>query len=136
MSPSQTNDPATINALMPTDEQLKTFTELPDDHPIVMVNLLKFKPDGGAREYMKYARGIEPILKKIGARLLFAGRAEFCMIGNGDWDQIALIEYPRKRTLIEMTEMPEYKAIHVHREEGLEGQVNYCVRQVAPAPGS
>ncbi len=130
MTQSQTNHPETINALMPTDEQLKTFLELPDDGPIVMVNLLKFKPDGGAMEYMKYAKGIEPILKNIGAKVLFAGRAEFCMIGHGDWDQIALVEYPRKKSLLDMSRSPEYQAIHGHREAGLEGQVNYCVRQV------
>lgn len=130
MSPTQTNNPATINALMPTAEQQKAFAELPDDHAIVMVNLLKFKPDGGASEYMKYAKGIEPILKKIGARVLFAGRAEFCLIGAGDWDQIALVEYPNKKALLNMSRSPEYQAIHVHREAGLEGQVNYCVRQV------
>jgi uncharacterized protein (DUF1330 family) len=124
------NNPSTINALMPTPEQIRTFTELPDDHPIVMVNLLKFKPDGGAAEYAKYAKGIEPILKKIGARLLFAGRSEFCLIGAGDWDQVALVEYPNKKALMDMSASPEYQAIHGHREEGLQGQVNYCVRQV------
>lgn len=129
MSPT-TNDPRSINALMPTQEQDRAFAALPDDHPIVMVNLLKFKANGGATEYMKYAKGIEPILKKIGARLLFAGRGEYCWIGAGEWDQVALVQYPSKKALLDMTRMPEYEAIHVHREAGLEGQVNYCVRQV------
>lgn len=129
MTPTQ---PSTmINALTPTEEQNRAFAALPDDHPIVMVNLLKFKPDGGAAEYMKYAKGIEPILKKIGARLLFAGRAEFCWIGAADWDHVALVQYPSKKALLEMTKMPDYQAIHAHREAGLQGQVNYCVRQVA-----
>jgi len=30
-----------------------------------MVNLLKFKPNGGQAEYAKYAAGIQPILDKI-----------------------------------------------------------------------
>jgi uncharacterized protein (DUF1330 family) len=119
-----------INALMPTPRQLEDFSMLHDDGPIVMVNLLKFKADGGAAEYMKYARGIEPILRKIGARLLFAGRGEFCLIGAAEWDQVALVQYPNKKALLDMTRLPEYEAIHVHREAGLEGQVNYCVRQV------
>lgn len=130
MTSTSVSAPSRINALLPTPEQDKAFAALPDDGPIVMVNLLKFKPGGGAAEYMKYAKGIEPILKKIGARLLFAGRAEFCWIGSGDWDHVALVEYPRKKVLLDMTRMPEYEAIHVHREAGLEGQINYCVRQV------
>lgn len=130
MSETKTNRPDTINALLPDAAQMQKFLALPDDGPIVMVNLLKFKPNGGEAEYAKYSAGVMPILKKIGARVLFAGRAEFCLIGYGDWDQVALVEYPRKKSLIDMSRSEEYQAIHHHREAGLEGQVNYCIRQV------
>ncbi len=118
-----------VNALLPTPGQMQDFVALPDDHPIVMVNLLKFKPNGAA-EYAKYAAGIQPILDKIGAKVLFAGKAEFCLIGHADWDMVALVQYPHKRTLFQMSMSPEYRAIHHHREAGLEGQINYCVAQV------
>jgi uncharacterized protein (DUF1330 family) len=118
-----------INALMPTEAQIQGYMAIDHDGPIVMVNLLKFKPDGGAEAYAKYAAGVEPILKKLGARVTFSGRAEFCLIGNADWDAVALVEYPNKQALIQMSMSPEYQAIHHHREEGLEGQVNYAVIQ-------
>lgn len=117
-----------INALTPTSEQLKAFAQLPDEGPVVMLNLLKFKPNGAA-EYAKYAAGIAPILKKLGARIIFSGRAEFCFIGHGDWDAVALVEYPRRKTLLQMVMMPEYQAIHPHREAGLAGQINYALVQ-------
>src|ERR1700690_954724 len=59
---------ATI-ALLPTPAQMQEFLALPHDHPIVMVNLLKFKPNGGQAEYAKYAAAIQPILEKLGAKL-------------------------------------------------------------------
>ena len=121
--------PATI-ALLPTPAQMQDFIALPDDHPIVMVNLLKFKPNGGQAEYAKYAAGIQPILDKIGAKVLFAGKAEYCLIGKADWDMVALVQYPHKRTLFQMSMSPEYRAIHHHREAGLAGQINYCVAQI------
>jgi haloalkane dehalogenase len=121
--------PATI-ALLPTPAQMQDFLALPDDHPIVMVNLLKFKPNGGQAEYAKYAAAIQPILEKLGAKLLFAGKAEYCLIGKADWDLVALVQYPRKKTLMQMSMSPEYRAIHHFREAGLEGQINYCVAQV------
>lgn len=124
------------NALLPTQEQLKAFLALPDEQPVVMVNLLKFKPDGGAEEYAKYAAGIQPILEKLGAKILFAGKAEFCLIGQADWDMVALVQYPHKKTLLEMSVMPKYRKIHRHREAGLEGQINYAVAQTDPAAGS
>ncbi len=125
-----------IDALLPTPSQIQAFLALPDDKPIVMVNLLKFKPDGGQAEYAKYAAGVQPILEKLGAKILFSGKAEFCLIGQADWDMVALVEYPRKKTLVEMSVSPEYRAIHHHRETGLQGQINYAVVPLDPAAGA
>jgi uncharacterized protein (DUF1330 family) len=118
-----------VNALLPTPAQMQAFLALPDDGPVVMVNLLKFKPNGGEAEYAKYAAGVRPILEKLGARILFTGKAQFCLIGQADWDMVALVQYPRKKTLFQMAMSPEYKAIHHHREAGLQGQINYAVVQ-------
>ena len=117
-----------INAMGPTPEQMQQVMALPDG-PIVMVNLLKFKPDGGAEEYAKYAQKVRPILENIGARFLFSGSAKACFIGSGDWDMVALVEYPEKTALIEMSRSEEYRAIHHHRAAGLAGQINYAVVQ-------
>jgi uncharacterized protein (DUF1330 family) len=118
------------NAMLPTPEQMQAFLALPDDRPIVMVNLLKFRPDNGQAEYAKYAAGVQPILEKLGAKILFSGKAELCLIGNADWDMVALVQYPRKKTLLQMSTSPEYRAIHHHREAGLQGQINYAVVQI------
>lgn len=117
-----------VNAMGPTPEQMQAFMALPDG-PIVMVNLLKFKPNGGAAEYAKYGAKIQPILKKIGAKIIFSGEAKVCMIGVGDWDMVGLVEYPDKMALVQMSQSAEYQAIHHHRAAGLEGQINYAVVQ-------
>ncbi len=119
-----------INAMGPTPEQVQQFLALPEG-PIVMVNLLKFKPDGGREEYAKYGMKIAPILEKIGARVLFSGEAKVCLIGSGNWDSVALVEYPDRTALLEMSRSEEYQAIHHHRAAGLAGQVNYAVAQTA-----
>jgi uncharacterized protein (DUF1330 family) len=124
--------PAT-NALQPTPDQMQEFLALPDDQPIVMVNLLKFKPNGGAAEYAKYAVAIQPILEKIGAKIIFSGNAHYCLIGQADWDAVALVQYPRKKTLFQMAMSREYQAIHHHRDAGLQGQINYAVLQTDTA---
>ena len=121
-----------INAMGPTPEQVQAFQALPAE-PIVMLNLLKFKPDGGREAYGEYGRKIGPILQKIGARLIFSGEAKVCLIGGGDWDRIALVEYPNPMALMQMSQSEEYQAIHHHRAAGLEGQVNYAVVQTGGA---
>ena len=121
-----------INAMSPTPEQMEAFLAMEHDGPIVMLNLLKFKP-GGAAEYAKYGVEVQKIFKKIGARIIFSGRPTVALIGNADWDAVALAEYPNKMALINMIQSPEYQAIHHHRENGLAGQVNYAVIQNNPS---
>ena len=120
--------PVEINAMSPTPEQTQDFLALPQ-RPVVMVNLLKFKPDGGADEYAKYAAAVRPLLQSVGAKILFSSQAAVCLIGNGDWDAVALVEYPTPAALLQMAGSAEYQSISHHREAGLVGQVNYAVFQ-------
>ena len=53
---------------------MQIFLALPDG-PVTMVNLLKFKSDGGANEYAKYILAVGPLLQNVGAKILFAGEA-------------------------------------------------------------
>ncbi len=117
-----------INAVLPTPEQWEDFLALPD-RPVLMLNLLKFKPDGGAQEYAKYGVGVGPLLERVGAKVSLFAEAATCLIGNGDWDMIALVEYPSPAALHQMFFSDEYQAIHHHREAGLDGQVLYAVLQ-------
>ncbi len=125
-----------INAMQPTPEQMQAFVALPDDGPIVMLNLLKMKPDGGQAEYMKYSAAVLPMVAKLGGKVLFMGRGHFCLIGNGDWDAVALVQYPSKAAFIQMTSSPEYQAIHHHRNAGLAGQILYALLPGAPTAAS
>lgn len=120
-----------LNAMQPTPEQIQAFMKL-EDGPIVMVNLLKFKPDGGRAEYEQYATKVQPILKKIGAEVIFSGDGKVTLLGGAFWDSVGLVRYPNKMALLQMTQSPEYQAIHHHREAGLEGQINLAVVETAP----
>ena len=92
-----------------------------------MVNLLKFKDGAGAEDYGKYSQAMQKILKDIGAEIVFSGQCQTTLIGGAEWDAVALVRYPNARALLEMTGSPEYRQAHVHRAEGLEGQVNLAV---------
>ena len=115
-----------LNQMGPTPEQVEKFLALPD-RPVVMVNLLKFKDAAGAQDYGKYSQAMQKILKDIGAEIVFSGQCQTTLIGGAEWDAVALVRYPNARALLEMTGSPEYRQAHVHRAEGLEGQVNLAV---------
>ena len=119
-----------MDSITPTPESLKKLIDRKHSGKVVMLNLLKFKP-GKAAKYMEYAQHVAPILAKIGARPLFMGTVAQSVIGHdGDWDAIALVEYPSVEAFLGMAQSEEYQKIHHYRDEGLERTELYAI-----APG-
>ncbi len=52
----------------------------PADTPVVMVNLLKFRADGGSESYARYAQEVVPHLQRAGT--VHAGSAPTQVIGE------------------------------------------------------
>ena len=115
-----------LNQMAPTPEQIQKFLALPD-RPVVMVNLLKFKDGAGAETYGKYGQAMRKILQDIGAEIIFSGQCQTTLIGGAEWDAVALVRYPNARALVQMAQSPVYQEAHVHRADGLQGQVNLAV---------
>lgn len=89
-----------------------------DDVPVVMLNLLRFVPDGGRERHLEYLKMAEPILARFGARILFRGDG-LDVLTTGElkgWDAVLLVQYPRRTAFRAMVEDAEYqKAFHVGR---------------------
>lgn len=88
--------------------------------PVVMLNLLKFKPNGGAERYGEYGAAVGSIVERIGGRVRFAGAAGTSLIGEDGWDLVLLVEYPTRQAMLDMVASPEYQAIEHLRTEALE----------------
>ncbi len=125
------------NKVTPNEEQINGFIKNPEIGPISMVNLLKFKDkalyeDGrdtsltGEEAYGLYAAEVVNLVEKYGGEFLFAGKVNRLMLGEVEemWDSVAIAKYPNRKAMFEMTMDPEYQKIHVHRDAGLEGQLN------------
>src|SRR5579875_759590 len=97
----------------PTRQQIDELASFSEDGPVVMINLLRFRPDGGAAAYAHYGEGVMPCLARTGARVVWQGRPDSVVIGdNADlWDAVVLVEYPSRRAFLEMVASPEYTAI-------------------------
>ena len=106
--------------------------EGPKDTPVVMVNLLKFKRRaGGANEgmsgaesYMKYGEQMKKFVESKGGRFLWSGRVDSMVIGesDADFDVVALVEYPSRKTFVEIATSDHVTTIGEDRKMGLEGQ--------------
>jgi len=115
-----------MSAIVPNLDALQALGASADGGPVVMLNLLKFQGSEGAAAYARYGAAVNPILTARGARILYLGRAAELLIGTETWDAIALVQYPSRQAFLDMIASPEYQAIHVDREQGLDRTVLYA----------
>ncbi|MEL6369693.1 MAG: DUF1330 domain-containing protein [Pseudomonadota bacterium] len=111
---------------------------LPDQGPVVMVNLVRFRErsldwsGSGWDAYSLYSKGDMPLLKKVGGTILWAGHVEGVALGDlggGRWDWVVVVFYPSRAAFLEMMTSPEYAAINVNRENGVEDHVILAANQ-------
>ncbi len=57
-------------------EALDRFLSEDDGKPVVMLNLLRFRPEGGREHYLEYLALAGPIVTRYGAKILYAGDGE------------------------------------------------------------
>lgn len=128
----------------PTKEQFAAFMGLPRDGAIHMLNLIRVRaqaayPDGrkatGMEAYKAYAREVDGILRRIGARQYWVGKPEATLIGPADekWDLVFIVEYPSPDALAGMLRDPEYQKIVVHRQAAVEDSRLIRLRPSTPA---
>jgi uncharacterized protein (DUF1330 family) len=124
------------NILQPTREQVRGLRDRQTGDPITMLNLLKFRDvaeyeEGGPNDlsgrdaYKLYGEGFRRVMEPKGARVIYSGEARGFLIGEGEgeWDAIALIEYPSAQVMLDMFRDPDYQAVQKHRAAGLVGQL-------------
>jgi len=115
----------TANAYIePTDQQVADLVADIESKPgpVTMINLLKFKADGGRHSYLRYAEEVQPHLERVGASVGYAGDAGGVVIGGEDslwWDSILVVHYPSRAAFVDMVSDPAYLEIAVHRTKAL-----------------
>lgn len=104
-------------------EQLAALTSRPADTPVLMVNLVKFKADGGQQRYRRYLREAAPHLQRVGGAIRYFGTEPAVILGDGTtpwWDAILIVEYPSPAAFVEMVADAEYAKVHQHRDAALD----------------
>jgi uncharacterized protein (DUF1330 family) len=90
-----------------------------DGTPVVMLNLLAFRRDGGRERYEEYGAAVAPLLEKAGGRIVFLGEPALALLGDDSWDLVVLVEYPSRQAFLDMIGSAEYEAIAYLRTEAL-----------------
>ena len=58
--------------------------------------------------------------RTVGAELVFLSDVDVQLVGDDqEWDRIAVVRYPTRRSFLEMQELPEYVELHEHKDAGM-----------------
>ena len=123
------------NEVYPSD--MEKFMAAGPDGPIFMVNLFKYKDkaeykDGrettltGRQTYGLYAEEVINLVRDHGGHEIFWADVSDILLGTVEalWDAIAIVMYPNRGALMAMSSSEGMKKIAMHRQAGLEGQLN------------
>ena len=111
------------SSLEPTPEQLEALAARPAEAPVVMINLLQFRAEGGRENYLRYTQEVAPHLQRVGGAVRYVGGAPGVVIGEGEkpwWDAIIVVEYPSPAAFLDMVSNEEYLKVHEYRAAGLD----------------
>ncbi len=115
-----------------TPAQGAAFFGSPDNGPVVMLNLLRFRetadyshaldlaPDtaiSGAEAYARYMQDMLPLLEASGGAVLFSGTSKSFLIGPQDeqWDHVLLVQQASKASFLAFASDPEAQRVTAHR---------------------
>ena len=118
----------TTENFVPDEATLARFGALPDNEPVVMLNLLEFV-DGGEARYAEYGRTALPQIQERGGQILYAGGSIFDDPGAGHWDQLILVQHPSRASFADMMAAPEYQRGLPHRAAALKRTELHAFKQ-------
>lgn len=116
-----------------TREDLDRFLAEDDGEPVVMLNLLRFRPDGGRERYLEYLTMAGPLVSRYGAEILYAGDGATPLAAEPGqaWDAVALVRYPTRRSFADMVADPDYQSADPVRMSALAEAVLQPVRSLS-----
>ncbi|PVZ12102.1 DUF1330 domain-containing protein [Actinomycetospora cinnamomea] len=104
-------------AVDPRGRDLKTFLAEDPGGPVVMLNLLRFRPDteGGhtaARDsYTAYLAHFRRYAEPRGAEILYLGEGSTALVAEDGqaWDAVLIVRYPSRQAFSDMVADPGYQ---------------------------
>jgi uncharacterized protein (DUF1330 family) len=118
---------------LPDETTLEALAELPDDEPVVMLNLLEYADDQG-EAYASYGRVAWEQIKKRGGSILYDGAPVLADPAAGKWDRVIFVQYPTRAAFIDMMRDPDYRKGLPHRRAGLKRAVLYAFKRASDGP--
>ena len=124
---------ARINA---NDKFLEAYGILEDDHPVIHMNFLQWRPRGNGDRYGKYGEVAGREIAAIGGSTVHVG---LCITDaskiyefSDAWDEVAYALYPRKRSYIQLQRDQDYQLAIPDRVAGTYRRLIYAISDGEP----
>jgi uncharacterized protein (DUF1330 family) len=105
------------------DDGLQRYLAEDPGGPVDMLNLLRFRPDGGAESYSSYAERFETtgLNESYGIEVLYGGAGGTALVAEAGqaWDMVVLVRYPSRQSFVDMVRDPRYQGIEHLRTDAL-----------------
>jgi hypothetical protein len=114
-------------------EEIRAIAEGPDDGPIVMLNLNRYRDRD---VYLEYGEVAARVLQKVGGRVLWHAPVQGTTVGTDSdvYDDVLAVWYPSAAAFIALATDPEVLDARATRIDGLESAVLIrCDAEAAPA---
>lgn len=122
-------------AVDPRGADLKRYLAEDPGGPVVMLNLLRFRPDGGRERYADYLAHFTRTSVPHGAEVLYTGDGSTALVAEDGqaWDAVLMVRYPSRQAFSDMVRDPAYGAGAHLRTEALSEAV---LQATVPWPGT
>ena len=90
-----------------------------------MLNLLRFKADGGRGRYLEYVEHFRKTAAPFNAEVLYVGEGSTALVAEAgqSWDAVLLVRYPSRQAFSDMVRDPDYGTGTHLRTEALDEAV-------------
>lgn len=124
---------ARINA---NEKFLEAYGQLEDDHPVIHMNFLQWRPRGEGERYGMYGEVAGGEIGAVGGSTVHVGLAitdaakiyEF----SDEWDEVAFALYPRKRAYLQLQRDEDYQLAIPDRVAGTYRRLIYAISDGEP----
>lgn len=122
-------------AVDPRGADLKRLLAEDPGGPVVMLNLLRFAPDGGRASYDAYVEHFRRTSGRFGAEVLYLGDGSTALVAEDGqaWDAVLVVRYPSRQAFSDMVRDPVYQEGSHLRTQALTEAV---LQATVPWPGS
>jgi hypothetical protein len=120
----------------PSKAALQNLAAQPDTTPIIMLNLLRFRPRGDSSIYNMYGREAAPEVKKVGSFVGFFGAAindlDTELGFDNSWDGVVLPVYQRRHSFLDLQRSERYQLAIPYRSAGTSRRTLYVLSDDKP----